>query len=211
MNILKNNLVYIIELHQSLVDFCMSKISLLSTKERSKFDSFLQYDDKCRFIVGHITIRFLLNKNIKHEVENIEFYYNKYGKMFIIGDKLQFNISHSNNIVAIVISDDECGVDVEYCKDIEYEELSALYFANTEKCNNKQDFYRIWTIKEAYLKMQGKGLINDLQGINTNEICKTCNVNILHVVSYACCAIFKNLKSVLHFNIYDYETFKVYT
>lgn len=76
-----------------------------------------------------------------------------------------FNLSHSGNVVICAASKDNVGCDIEkigsapkrvaerfFCED-EIDWIES--FANEDK---NREFFRIWTMKESYLKMTGEGL-----------------------------------------------------
>lgn len=86
---------------------------------------------------------------------------------------LYFNISHSKNLVVCVTSKSEIGCDIEK---IDYSilpervtKISERFFHKNEtalldeidssqKDSRLYTFYRLWTIKESYVKMTGEGL-----------------------------------------------------
>lgn len=94
------------------------------------------------------------------------------GKPYFDGvSNLYFNLSHSEKMVMCVVSDCEIGCDIQYCDrkvkgiaDRFYTEGEQAYMY--EKTDTKEDdageindrFYRIWTRKEAYIKLTGEGL-----------------------------------------------------
>ena len=117
----------------------------------------------------------MLYKLYDTEVKNIEIVYNQYGKPYFkdIKDKF-FNISHSHDKVFIAISDKEVGIDVEYKKndaalcmklakrfysDKEYSLLENAIKKSEDYCIDL--FYRLWTIRESFVKCLGTGLIYD--------------------------------------------------
>ena len=86
------------------------------------------------------------------------------GKPYI--DGMYFNISHSHNMVVCAFSDTDIGIDVEkirewrprVAKSFHPEERTRL-----EKAEDKDlEFYKIWTMKEAYLKCLGTGITKNL-------------------------------------------------
>lgn len=101
--------------------------------------------------------------NIKLSKDIIK--YNEYNKPYLENENIYFNISHSKDLIAIVISDKECGIDIEY---IDYEkDLSKIIkkvlskkerFIYKFKINKHKYFYKLWTIKEAYYKALGTGI-----------------------------------------------------
>lgn len=81
-------------------------------------------------------------------------------------DGLYFNLSHAKDYVICAVADEPIGCDIEHVEDAPLR-IAERYF--TEKENEqlkkaitpeeKRDlFYRMWTIKESYLKMTGEGL-----------------------------------------------------
>lgn len=70
-----------------------------------------------------------------------------------------FNISHSGDFVVLAVSDSEIGVDIE-CKTDPGRRVTERFFTEAEKSyvRNDDDFRRIWTMKEAFIKCLGKGL-----------------------------------------------------
>lgn len=86
-----------------------------------------------------------------------------------------FNLSHCKNAVCCVLSREEIGVDIE---DIgEYKEGLAAYVSNDEELkmlhdsdNQADDFYKMWTQKEAVFKMLGSGITNDIKNILKKDV-----------------------------------------
>lgn len=75
-----------------------------------------------------------------------------------------FNLSHSGEWTVLALSDKEVGVDIQQAKPVDMR-LATRFFTESEQAeignageNAQELFYRIWTIKEAYLKALGVGL-----------------------------------------------------
>ena len=90
---------------------------------------------------------------------------NEDGKPYFKNAPYFFSISHSNGIVAVVLSDKNIGIDIEWLnKTRDFLSLSKRIFSNEEqkKIINSNDlptdFYSIWTKKEAFAKLTGNGL-----------------------------------------------------
>ncbi|MEM7187546.1 MAG: 4'-phosphopantetheinyl transferase superfamily protein [Bacteroidota bacterium] len=88
----------------------------------------------------------------------------KYGRPFFKGIPLDFNITHSGNIVICAISDTKrVGIDIEAINEIDIEDFHDQMTRNELKHiqshdNPIQAFYEYWTQKEAVLKANGGGL-----------------------------------------------------
>ena len=80
-----------------------------------------------------------------------------YGKPYIEGNPVFFSISHSGNDGVILISDKQCGVDLEVFKK---RKITSLYnrLTERERAEIKEDytlFIKNWVAKEAYIKYLG--------------------------------------------------------
>lgn len=88
------------------------------------------------------------------------------GKPYIENCKVKFNLSHSGTKVMCAVSKDDIGCDVEKVKDID-DKIAKRFFHNEEydyilsqKGEEKQKdaFFRLWTLKESFLKITGLGM-----------------------------------------------------
>ena len=66
---------------------------------------------------------------------------------------LCFNISHSNNIVAVAFDTNPLGLDVEHMKDRNFKMLLERYNIDSD---DKNLFYQFWTEYEASIKIQSE-------------------------------------------------------
>lgn len=95
--------------------------------------------------------------------------YGENGKPYFIQPKgLFFNISHSGEWTVIALSDGEVGCDIQKIGPVDMR-VAERYFtpeeseALAEAGNGARDlFFRIWTVKESYLKALGTGLARPL-------------------------------------------------
>ena len=97
---------------------------------------------------------------------------NEYGKPSFKNSKYFFNTSHSGKYAFCVISDVEVGCDIEEIKEFK-PRVAERFFTDKENlylevAPDKNDmFYRIWTLKESYMKCVGKGFA---EPINSFEL-----------------------------------------
>lgn len=86
--------------------------------------------------------------------------FNSYGKPLV--NKIFFNISHSKNLIGVIISDNECGIDIEKIEESDNKDKLALRVLSDEELlfynNNTEYLIKQWTKKEAYYKMKGTGI-----------------------------------------------------
>lgn len=96
--------------------------------------------------------------------------YTLYGKPYFQGS-FNFNISHSGSFVVLAVSNKvRIGVDVEEIKPIDIKGFEKQWTSHewgllTSSANNYSQFYDFWTIKEAAIKADGRGLSIPLKDV----------------------------------------------
>lgn len=126
------------------------------------------------YIEENISSSDLLKKALtEFGIEQYEIIKNEEGKPYIKGNPIYFNISNKDNITVLLISDLECGVDIET---ITFnEKIMNKFYLKSEidlinnSLNKEQEFTKIWVKKESYIKMIGKGLSFGIKNIDTNN------------------------------------------
>lgn len=122
-------------------------------------------DEKARFLSA--TSWYMLVKYLKEDfnidISKEKVYESCYHKPLI--DNIYFNISHSHQMCAVIISSKNCGIDIEFLDDkVRHQDLSKRFFSKCEyqeyvKSDNKlASFIKEWTKKEAYFKYIGTGI-----------------------------------------------------
>jgi 4'-phosphopantetheinyl transferase len=120
----------------------------------------------------------LLKRGLKEVygiVENPVFTYNEHGKPSIVGHpEIFFNLSHCKEAVICAISNQPIGVDVESVRS--FNESLVRYTMNDDEIreiesaeNRAVAFIRLWTMKEAALKLAGTGISNDMKQVLHQE------------------------------------------
>ena len=108
-----------------------------------------------------------LLKEVSNNEETLEFLYNEYGAPYL-QDGPYFSISHCKAGIAVAVSEKPIGIDIEavrkpneglVCKTMNTEEYTSIM----SDASPDWAFIRLWTQKEAYLKMKGTGIISDLK------------------------------------------------
>ncbi|WMJ80657.1 hypothetical protein RBU49_17930 [Clostridium sp. MB40-C1] len=100
----------------------------ISCEKRSKANKLLNKNDKIQTIVADIIIRIQLIKHFNIRNENICFNKNIYGKPYVEKIKnFHFNISHSGEYVAVAISKQKVGIDIEKVKNIDYFDIAKNF------------------------------------------------------------------------------------
>lgn len=78
---------------------------------------------------------------------------------------IHFNLSHSDEMVICAVGEKAVGCDVEKIKTMP-EKVAERFFCESEKKHLggfeaeqlEQEFFRLWTMKESYMKMTGEGM-----------------------------------------------------
>lgn len=121
-------------------------------------------------VVGGALARYMLWKEF-HVPVDAKIGYGEFGKPYLLDyPRLQFNISHSGRYVACVVCDRPVGIDIQkitpYRPDVAAKVCRKVELIQIETSGNQAtEFTKIWTIKEAYLKMLGVGLGHGLQAM----------------------------------------------
>lgn len=171
------------------IDFEENKeflLSLVDERKREKVLRFKRSEDRVRTLIGDILVRVVLCRDFNYKNKDIEYGYNEFNKPFLKGNsKIHFNISHSKDYVAAAFDDEEIGIDVEEIKEMEYEDIVKRFFTDyeykwimeQEEGIRLQCFYKLWTLKESYVKFKGKGMNISFDSFKfhvdcRNNICK---------------------------------------
>lgn len=143
-----------------------SLLDHISEEKRKRVKRFINRIDQKRGILGEVLLRYLLRNHYGIEPKDISFQYNEYGKPFLVRqNSIYFNISHSGEWIFCGVSDVPIGIDVEGGK-AEVQSIAKRFFSESENTyiehqllpNQQNAFYKIWTLKESYVKCVGKGL-----------------------------------------------------
>lgn len=106
---------------------------------------------------------------------SLAYTYGENGKPFLKDYKeVRFSISHSGKYVMAAFSNREIGIDVQKHRENRFH-MADRFFSQEDKAllerlgaeNLNKNFYRIWTIKEAYMKLTGEGM---RQGLDTTIV-----------------------------------------
>ena len=99
------------------------------------------------------------------------FEYGEHGKPAIVGHPdIHFNVSHCREAVVCAVSDRPVGIDVESIR--EFKDSLVRYTMNDLELQRISQaerpevaFIRLWTMKEAKLKLTGEGIRNNLKDV----------------------------------------------
>lgn len=181
----ENNIdVYAVDLTGKLDKDTYNRLLMhVSTDKQTRIPRFYREEDRIRGLMAEILARSIIIHKTGLRNHEIEFYTNDYGKPFLKNrDDLHFNLSHSGSWVVCAVDNLPLGIDVEKIQPIDLD-ISKNYFSPDEHQDllAKEDkyayFFTLWSLKESYIKMVGKGLSLPLNSFSI----KFCNPNDIRI------------------------------
>lgn len=130
---------------------------------------FVKADDAHRCIGGELLLRRALELETGVRTTTLRTKQDENGKPFLPDlPDVHFNLSHSGKMILCAVDSYPVGVDVEAIRPID-PDVAQTCFTEKERTRleGKQgeewerEFYRLWTLKESYLKTLGTGLRRD--------------------------------------------------
>ena len=163
-------------------------------ERQARADRFRFEDDRRRCLCADMLARRMLSDAAGVAPADIAFSYGEKGKPSA-SVALHFNVSHAGDFVLCAVANAQIGVDIEQIKPFRAG-MVARYFTETEAAyvwggspipdGNVTDpdacarFYRVWTAKEAYVKMTGTGISTDLTAVCYDPSAQTvCGVRLI--------------------------------
>lgn len=146
--------VYIIDINKDIKNIVLPS-NLVDRVSKYKLS-----DDYNNSYIAWSNLYLILKEEYNIDISCIDILENEYGKPFI--NDIYFNLSHSNNIVTICISDEQCGIDVEMVNPKKDLSLLMKKILSSNELNQSDVFdYFImkWTKIESYFKYNGTGIV----------------------------------------------------
>jgi 4'-phosphopantetheinyl transferase len=151
--------------------------ALLDCTERSRADRFVFERHRYQYIAAHALKRLMLS-NLGGSLQPHEWQFE-----VALGGKPRvsrlpaphFNLSHCEGLAACAVSFNfELGIDIELVtQDAPFEVVDSHFTSNAQRWLANQPpseraagFFRLWTLKEAFIKATGRGLVQSLQGFS---------------------------------------------
>lgn len=157
------------------IDAICPKIHYFDDREINRLRS-LSPPQADRFQRTRTYLRQVLGTSLHIHPRSVEISYTPWGKPIIVDHSIYFNLSHSQNLMVIALSNDyPVGIDLEMIKPRSFHHLIRRYFCPAEQqwfrelppADLPEHFYCAWVKKEAYAKLQDIPLRQALAGLNT--------------------------------------------
>jgi len=122
-----------------------------------------RWQDAQAFLIGKLLLQKGLVELGFHERILEEIQYTEFGRPYLHGG-IDFNISHAGRfVVAVLGANVRVGVDIEAMNEVRLEDFTSCFTGRelerlSESPRFLFDFFTIWTMKEAVIKADGRGL-----------------------------------------------------
>ncbi|NMB34027.1 MAG: 4'-phosphopantetheinyl transferase superfamily protein [Clostridium sp.] len=158
---------------------------ILNELPRDKVDRikrFRRIEDSMRTLAADLLIRTAACIRFNTQNRFLKFQKGCKGKPYLLNNKdFHFNLSHSGDFAVCAISNKTIGIDIEKVQDMDFS-IAKRFFSQSETQDlfskdgeaRKQYFFDLWTLKESYIKADGRGMFLPLNsfsfGIKDNII-----------------------------------------
>lgn len=143
----------------------------LDAKEQAQLANYSHPERQRSFILSRTLLRHVLASRLGMSKSSLVFSRAENGRLTHRHDSgWQFSLSHAAGLIAVIVAEADCGVDIEVRRSIPFERITRRYFSDAEnawlaQCDGdlrEQEFFRLWTLKEAAVKALHEGLANNL-------------------------------------------------
>lgn len=144
--------------------------AMLCAQEIERMERFHFARDRRRNLITRALVRTVLSRYGSLSAREWRFSADAHGRPRIAnppaGFALDFNLSHSADMIVLAVCDRAIGVDVEHiAREADIDRLDR-YFSAAERAglralappDRRRRFFELWTLKESYLKARGVGL-----------------------------------------------------
>ena len=138
---------------------------------KKKVERYMREQDKQRTILGEYLAKRLLAERFKKQPSDFIIQSDENGKPYVQNVSCHISISHSENMVAAVVSDRPVGIDIEKIRPISFSLIQRVCTAKElayvlkkelnaprgqiENPDVLKRFFEVWTTKEACFKCNG--------------------------------------------------------
>jgi 4'-phosphopantetheinyl transferase len=150
---------------------------VVNADELARAERYLADKDRHLSLIAHAQLRRILSRYADVAAQQWRFVRGEKGRPELAegqtGRPLRFNLSHTQGLLAVVVSlGIDCGIDVEALdRQVDVESLAKRQFAAAEcadvlalqGADRQRRFFEYWTLKEGYIKAIGQGLATPLK------------------------------------------------
>ncbi len=152
---------------------CFARAEALCTdKRRERTARYRREADKRLSVAAELLLRYALSE-LSAEADLSRLEYGPHGKPYLPDCPFFFNLSHSGSFAVCAVGSVELGIDLEKKRDRgkDFSRIASHFFSSEEEqvladiadeAERMDCFYRLWTLKESYLKALGTGISQPL-------------------------------------------------
>ena len=130
------------------------KMKIFSTEDRATLDSFSYEQRKKEWLVARILAEKL------SEEKDIHIIYDEHSKPSLKGSKKYISLSHSHDLLAVILDEAETGIDIELIKPkierIKEKFMSDPELKSLQREKQEEQLTVFWCAKESLYKLYGK-------------------------------------------------------
>lgn len=135
-------------------------------RKKERISGFHHWEDAHRVLLADALARSVISQETGLAPDDISFDKDEFNKPWLRDfPDLYFNISHSGNWVVFAVDAYPVGVDIERILDIDLG-VAEICLSPDERLELERQelpqrlyfFYALWTLKESYIKAQGRGM-----------------------------------------------------
>ena len=149
---------------------------LMPEERQKKVMRYVRAEDRKLCVAAYALLDYALSLK-GYKTADYRFCENETGKPYLENLPLRFNISHSSDVVACIVSQTEVGVDVQK-KVSEYKKVMHRVYCKNEidlVLDSKtpvDDFTMLWALKESYVKCIGTGISDMIAEYDFSSVVK---------------------------------------
>ncbi len=170
------NRIYVLHLPPCIREerLVQAALQMLSDEKRERLSNMKCRSEYNRILFGDLLGRHVLSGITGIAPEQLRFLRGEYGKP-LLAEKtdVHFNLSHAGDFAVFAVSDGAVGVDAEQTGKCErtlarqfFHQQEAVFLDSLPEQLYSEYFFRLWTLKEAYLKYRGTGLAAALNSVS---------------------------------------------
>jgi 4'-phosphopantetheinyl transferase len=172
------------ENHEKLLQNSLAKFPS-DFQERIK--KFRRWQDAQFSLLGRVMLFKGIEEVKRQNCDNREIKYTLYNKPYFEDNLVEFNISHSGEIVVCALSDEhQMGIDIEVITNIELNDFKSQmtdkeWITVNSSPDKPSNFFKYWTQKEAVIKAHGHGLSLPLKSFEISNNSTQINGQVFHL------------------------------
>jgi 4'-phosphopantetheinyl transferase len=150
-----------LKVYYSDISNCVLDDNLIATLPKERREYVCSINDVNRRKQSLFVWKLLETALKDNDIEASSFTREKSGEWVSCNSEIKFSLSHSNNIVAVSISDANVGVDVERCSEKLLKVKGKLLDNKLENCSVDL-LAKLWTEKESKYKAKIDGIMSNI-------------------------------------------------